>query len=123
MKLDSIDVVSGDYGVTLPLNFPQAELPAIWAWKILESGVLEAPWGESMWRHLVVGLERPALPMTQVERLIRRENEIQELADTFNRTTQAIDRFSDALKKTSDAVREIDRFAERFARSELEDAD
>lgn len=98
MKLDTIDVVSGDYGVTLPLNFPQAELPAIWAWKILESGVLEAPWGESMWRHLVVGLERPALPMTQVERIVRMENEIQALADEFDISTKATDLFAQVLQ-------------------------
>lgn len=81
MRLDSIDVVSGDYGLTLPLNYPQAELRAIWAHRILEAGVLEVVWGEPMWRHLVVGIDhRKLLPMTGAERILRREDELEELA-------------------------------------------
>ena len=77
MRLESIDVVSGDYGLTLPLNYPQGELRAIWAHRILEAGVLEVVWGEPMWRALIVGIDhRKLLPMTPAERVLRREDEL-----------------------------------------------
>ena len=114
MKLESIDVVSGDYGLTLPLNYPQAELRAIWAHRIVEAGVLEVVWGEPMWRHLVVGIDhRKLLPMTPAEQLLRREDELEGLATSAG-AIRHFRKVRDRIEAAEKIVRQADELADTF---------